>query len=69
MRLSPVLSLGAVAGLVYWAKNRGGSAKNGSARNMDDQHSYGATGKTQAWDAVDEAADDSFPASDPPGKY
>ncbi len=77
-----ILTLLAIGAATYALVRRGiGGARQGRAAFADDQSSHGDNPVRDAgpeamrdpvprgWSAVDEASDQSFPASDPPGTY
>lgn len=77
-----ILTLFAVGAAAYaLSRRKGGQAEHGAAAFAAGQPSHGPSpvrdagpdamrdGQERSWSAVDEASDESFPASDPPGTY
>lgn len=57
----------ALAGI--WHQSRGGKIIEGAQSPVRDAGPEAMKDPPAEWDAIDEAADESFPASDPPGGY
>ncbi|QZH76210.1 MAG: hypothetical protein JY451_06600 [Erythrobacter sp.] len=78
--LIKLAALGAIgyAGYRYYEKNQsekneafaaGQAGGSNFAQVRDAGPGATATGKRDTWDSIDEASDESFPASDPPANY
>jgi Tfp pilus assembly protein PilV len=66
-----ILSLGALAALAYLLRSRRAAEAAGTdqARTIRDAGPAEMALPPRSWDIVDQQADESFPASDPPGNY
>lgn len=70
--LNAVMLAGLIAALwLFFGTSLGRRPRAASRTDFDTRATAisGPSGRHEPWDAVDEASDESFPASDPPARY